>query len=83
MFADFIIQATKWVGSATVYLLAVRDCIAAGHSLNPVNSDRLVLPFAGDDRMSVIRSKARLLAEETKIKDKSIPSQIKNVMICF
>ncbi|MCM8856128.1 MAG: hypothetical protein LC539_10355 [Candidatus Thiodiazotropha sp.] len=67
MFADYIIQATKWVGSATVCLLATRDCIAAGHNLSQVNSDRQVLPFAGDSRMSVILSKARLLAEETKI----------------
>ena len=35
------------------------------------------LPFEGDQRLALILSKAFLLAEDTKIKDKSITSQIK------
>ncbi|MCU7806993.1 MAG: DUF4132 domain-containing protein [Candidatus Thiodiazotropha sp. (ex Semelilucina semeliformis)] len=52
-------------------------CIVEGHSTNKTNTNRLVLPFEGDHRMSVILSKAFMLAEDTKIKDKTILSQIK------
>jgi hypothetical protein len=39
--------------------------------------DKLFLPFEGDNTLSIILSKAFLLAEDTKIKDRSILSQIK------
>ena len=35
------------------------------------------LPFEGDNRLALILSKAFLLAEDTKIKDKTILSQIR------
>ncbi len=40
-------------------------------------ADEVFLPFEGDGRMSVILSKAFLLAEDTKIKDATILSQIR------
>ncbi len=39
--------------------------------------DTVFLPFEGDNTMSIILSKAFLLAEDTKIKDTTIVSQIK------
>ena len=39
--------------------------------------DRVFLPFEGDGTLSVILSKAFLLAEDTKIKDPTIVSQLK------
>ena len=38
---------------------------------------KLYLPFEGDQRLSVILSKAIMLAEDKKIKDATIISQIK------
>jgi hypothetical protein len=40
-------------------------------------SDRVFLPLEGDNTLSIILSKALLLADDTKIKDKTILSQIK------
>ena len=37
---------------------------------------KVFLPFEGDHTISIILSKALLLAEDTKIKDKTILSQI-------
>lgn len=45
---------------------------AAGHSASSVR-----LPFEGDDTLSVILSKAFLLADDAKIKDPTIVSQIR------
>ena len=39
--------------------------------------DRVFLPFEGDTTLSVILSKAFLLADDAKIKDPTIVSQIK------
>jgi hypothetical protein len=39
--------------------------------------DTVLLPFEGDRTLSVILSKAFLLADDAKIKDASIVSQIK------
>ena len=39
--------------------------------------ESVFLPFEGDQRLSVILSKALLLAEDVKIKDPTIVSQIK------
>ncbi len=52
------------------YLCIVPKQTTAGH-------ERLFLPFEGDSVLSVILSKAFLLAEDTKITDPSIVSQIK------
>jgi hypothetical protein len=41
------------------------------------NADKLFLPFEGDHTLSIILSKALLLAEDTKIEDPSIISQIR------
>jgi len=51
-------------------------CIVEGRGDNSADSRRLVLPFEGDHRLSVILSKAFLLANDTKITDKTILSQI-------
>lgn len=51
-------------------------CIVEGRGSNQADSRRLVLPFEGDHRMSVILSKAFLLANDAKITDKTILSQI-------
>jgi hypothetical protein len=42
-------------------------------------SDKLILPFEGDSLLSVILSKAFLLADERAITDPSIISQIKSI----
>jgi hypothetical protein len=42
-----------------------------------LNDENVLLPFEGDRTLSVILSKAFLLAEDSKIKDQSILSQIK------
>ncbi len=52
------------------YLCIVPKQTTAGH-------ERLFLPFEGDGVLSVILSKAFLLAEDTKITDPTIVSQIK------
>jgi hypothetical protein len=50
-------------------------CIVPKQSAAEVGG-KVFLPFAGDNLLSVILSKAFLLAEDTKIKDPSIVSQI-------
>ncbi|MCA9315832.1 MAG: DUF4132 domain-containing protein [Planctomycetes bacterium] len=50
-------------------------CIVAGRSQTAATGD-LFLPFEGDGRLSMIVSKAILLARDTKITDPSILSQI-------
>ena len=40
-------------------------------------SDAIFLPFEGDAMLSIILSKAMLLADDKKIKDSTIVSQIK------
>ncbi len=54
------------------YLCVVPD-LAAGRTA----SGHVFLPFEGDDLLSVIISKAFLLADDTKIKDEAILSQIR------
>lgn len=49
-------------------------CIVARQS--PKASDRVFLPFEGDNTMSIILSKAIMLADDRKIKDATITSQI-------
>jgi hypothetical protein len=44
---------------------------------DPTASDRLFLPFEGDGTLSVILSKAFLLAADAKIADASIARQIR------
>jgi hypothetical protein len=50
-------------------------CIVAKQS--GAAGDKVFLPFEGDNMLSVILSKALLLAEDTKITDPTIVSQIK------
>lgn len=42
-----------------------------------VGRENVFLPFEGDGTLSIILSKAFLLAEDTKIKDSTIMSQLK------
>jgi len=51
-------------------------CIVEGRSSSDSDARKLVLPFEGDHRMAVILSKAFLLANDNKIADRSILSQI-------
>jgi len=50
-------------------------CIVAGWEKSS-RTDNLFLPFEGDNTLSIILSKAFLLADDDKIKDSSILSQI-------
>jgi len=43
----------------------------------PANSSPVLLPFEGDCTLSIILSKAFILAEDAKIKDPTITQQIK------
>ncbi|MHC4865213.1 MAG: DUF4132 domain-containing protein [Planctomycetota bacterium] len=52
-------------------------CIVPGRSAANVAGGRVFLPFEGDNTLSIILSKALLLAEDKKIKDVTILSQIK------
>ena len=52
-------------------------CIVPRRGAGKQRTDNLFLPFDGDSMLSVILSKAFLLAEDTKIKDDSILSQIR------
>ncbi len=52
-------------------------CIVEGRNSN-VGRGKLFLPFEGDHRMAIILSKAFLLADDDKIKDRTILSQIRS-----
>lgn len=52
-------------------------CIVPDRSQKPVETDNLFLPFEGDNGLSIILSKAMLLADDDKITDRTITSQIK------
>jgi hypothetical protein len=52
-------------------------CIVPDRASSDKHSDKFFLPFEGDRTLSVILSKAFLLADDSNIKDKSIVSQIK------
>jgi hypothetical protein len=52
-------------------------CIVPGRSTESDKTRRIFLPFEGDNTLSIILSKAFLLAEDAKIKDPSILNQIK------
>jgi hypothetical protein len=52
-------------------------CIVPGQSVASKQSDKIYLPFEGDKTLSIILSKAFLLAEDGKITDRTILSQIK------
>jgi hypothetical protein len=52
-------------------------CIVPG-GRNEKDHQKIYLPFEGDSLLSIIISKALLLAEDTKIKDETITRQIKN-----
>ncbi|MBL4644852.1 MAG: DUF4132 domain-containing protein [Rhizobiales bacterium] len=52
-------------------------CIVPGSRTKTAASANIALPFEGDTRLSVILSKALMLAEDDKIKDEGILSQLK------
>ena len=52
-------------------------CIVPGRSQDANAADQVFLPFEGDRTLSIILSKAFLLADDTKITDKTITRQIK------
>lgn len=52
-------------------------CIVPERGRSAATSGKFFLPFEGDNTLAVILSKAFLLAEDSKIKDPSILSQIK------
>jgi hypothetical protein len=52
-------------------------CIVPRRNAGTQRTDNLFLPFDGDNMLSVILSKAFLLAADTKIKDDSILIQIR------
>lgn len=52
-------------------------CIVPGRSATSKSSEKLFLPFEGDRTLSIILSKAFLLAEDSKIKDTTILNQIR------
>jgi hypothetical protein len=56
------------MGSNSQYLCIVQDHKSAGAQVR--------LPFEGDATLSLILSKAFMLADDDKIKDRSIVSQI-------
>jgi Domain of unknown function (DUF4132) len=67
------------LGSANVQIAANNRyvCIVPGRGLSDfLTRERLVLPFEGDQTLSVILSKAFLLADDDKITDRSILGQI-------
>ncbi|HAW27880.1 MAG TPA: hypothetical protein DCY03_07135, partial [Planctomycetaceae bacterium] len=51
-------------------------CIVPNQSMADKSTNNLYLPFEGDKMLSIILSKAFLLADDTKIKDPTIVSQI-------
>jgi hypothetical protein len=51
-------------------------CIVPGRA-SDVAEDKVFLPFEGDRTLSIILSKALLLADDDKIRDPSITRQIK------
>ena len=53
-------------------------CIVADRSSKSVGTENVFLPFEGDAVLSIILSKAFLLADDDKITDSTIVSQIKN-----
>jgi hypothetical protein len=52
-------------------------CIVPGRGASTKSSDKVFLPFEGDTMLSIILSKAFLLAADEHISDKSILSQIR------
>jgi hypothetical protein len=52
-------------------------CIVPDHSSRATAGDQMFLPFEGDATLSIILSKAFLLANDNAIKDSTIVTQIK------
>jgi hypothetical protein len=52
-------------------------CIVPGQGSSSRGTGRLFLPFEGDSVLSIIISKAFLLAEDTKITDPTIITQLR------
>jgi hypothetical protein len=51
-------------------------CIVPGRGSTNKSAESVFLPFEGDNTLSIILSKAFLLAEDKKITDPTITSQI-------
>lgn len=68
------------LGSSNILMLPndAYLCIVPGPEHQPPHSDRLMLPFDGDRTLSVILSKAFLLADDSKISDPLIVSQLRS-----
>ena len=56
-------------------------CIVPRQGAATAGSGKVFLPFEGDDRLSIILSKALLLAEDWKIKDPAIRNQIASASV--
>ncbi len=52
-------------------------CIVAGRSQTDKSTGKVFLPFEGDNMLSIILSKAMMLAEDRKIADRTILNQIR------
>ncbi len=60
------------------YLCIVAARSARGAAAGKADGAGVFLPFDGDERLSIILSKALMLADDTKIKDETITRQIKS-----
>jgi hypothetical protein len=65
------------LGSGNILMTPNNQYLCIVPKQSTAGSDRVFLPFEGDQTRSVILSKAFLLANDTKITDSSIVSQIK------
>ena len=69
------------LGSGNILMLPNDQylCIVPDHGPKAPKTGKLYLPFDGDSVISIILSKALMLADDTKIKDPTIVNQIKKV----
>ncbi|QHT65219.1 DUF4132 domain-containing protein [Rhodocytophaga rosea] len=66
------------LGSGNILMEPNDQYLCIVPSRNPKEADKLFLPFEGDRVLSLVLSKAFLLAEDTKITDTTITSQIQS-----
>ncbi len=64
------------MGSGNILMLPNDEYLCIVPSRSDRSTEKLFLPFEGDNMLSIIISKALLLAEDNKITDKTITSQI-------
>jgi hypothetical protein len=65
------------LGSSNILMTPNDQYLCVVPKQSTAGSERVFLPFEGDNTLSVILSKAFLLADDTKITDPSIISQLK------